>query len=129
MPSSLETVEAYLRAIEQDDDDGVAALLHPAIEQHEYPNQLVVHGATRDRDQLLQGLEAGRRAVRQQRYEILDALVDGDRVALRVRWSATLGVPLLGKQVGERLEARFGVFLRVVEGRIREQHNYDCFVV
>lgn len=124
----LAVVRAYLDAIEAKDEAAVASFLDPAVQQREYPNALVREGATRDRSALLAGLEAGRRVLAAERYAIEDALVDGDRVACRIHWAGTLAVPVLGREPGQTLEARFGVFFTLRAGRIVEQHNYDCFL-
>lgn len=126
--SPLAIVERYLRAIEAKDVDAVRALVHEDASQHEYPNQLVVAGAVRDRDGLLAGLATGAKVLRAERYEIDDSLVDGARVACRVSWMGELAVPVLDKHAGETLRAKFGVFFTLRDGRIVEQHNYDCFL-
>ncbi len=123
----LKVVSEYFRSIEAKDIERVRALLHPEIRQSEYPNQLVKGGAERTLQDLLDGLARGSKVLKDERYTIDDALVDGDRVACRVRWQGTLEVPVLGKNAGQVLEARLGVFFRLADGKIIEQHNYDCF--
>jgi ketosteroid isomerase-like protein len=124
---SLRVVTDYLRAIEAKDADRVRQLLHPQVVQYEYPNQLVKAGASRVLEEVLEGLERGSKVLTDERYDVLDALVDGDRVACRVHWRGTLAVEVLGKAPGDVLEARFGVFFRLQDGQVIEQHNYDCF--
>jgi ketosteroid isomerase-like protein len=126
---SLQVVTDYFRAIEAKDTERVRALMHPEITQHEYPNQLVKAGADRTLQDLLDGLARGSKVLKDERYTIDDALVDGDSVACRVHWQGTLEVPVLGKEAGDVLEARLGVFFRLAEGKLIEQHNYDCFYV
>jgi ketosteroid isomerase-like protein len=125
----LKVVAEYFRSIEAKDIERVRALMHPEIRQNEYPNQLVKAGAERTLQDLLDGLVRGAKVLKDERYTIDDALVDGDRVACRVRWQGTLEVPVLGKSAGQVLKARFGVFFRLADGKIIEQHNYDCFYV
>lgn len=126
--SPLETVRAMLAAIEADDEAALAAVLADEIVQTEHPNQLVPQGAVRDRAAMLAGLVAGRRAVRDQRYELLRAVSEGETVACELLWTATLKVPVLGRQAGDVLHARFAIFAVVREGKIVEQVNYDCFL-
>ena len=125
----LRVVTDYLRAIEAKDAERVRALLHPEVVQHEYPNQLVKAGASRGLEEVLEGLVRGSKVLSDERYDVEDALVDGDRVACRVHWQGTLAVEVLGKTPGDVLKARFAVFLRLQDGRVIEQHNYDCFDV
>ena len=86
----LRVISDYLRAIEAKDSDRVRAALHPEVAQHEYPNQLVKDGASRTREVMLEGLAKGSKVLTRESYELEDALVEGDRVACRIRWRGTL---------------------------------------
>lgn len=119
----------YFRAVEAKDTERVRACLHPDVKQHEYPNQLVKSGASRELAGMLSGLAQGAKVLTAERYEIEEALVDGDRVACRVRWQGTLAIEVLGKRPGDVLEARFAVFFRLSDGKVIEQHNFDCFYI
>jgi ketosteroid isomerase-like protein len=124
----LQLVLDYLRAIEQNADEAkLASFFSPSLEQREFPNRLVEGGATRSLEQVLAGSRKGRSVVQNQRYVVGNALVDVDRVAVELTWTAELKVPLGGLAAGDRLTAHCGVFLRVQDGRIVRQHNYDCF--
>lgn len=130
MHANIEIIRRYLYAIERDDDAALAASLHPEIVQREHPNRLVPKGVTRDLAAILDSARRGRAAVRDQRFEILTALADGDRVAVELLWTATAGIPLppLGKAEGDTLRARFAIFVTLRDGRIVAQDNYDCFL-
>lgn len=119
----------YFDALERKDTEALSACLHPEIEQIELPNALVRAGARRDHEALLEGLRRGAAVLQQEHYELRELLVDGDRAAARVRWTAILAVPVLGKAAGEPLSAEFGLFFHVEGGRVRRQWNYDCFEV
>ena len=123
--SLLERAQAYLSAIEARAD--LAPFFCPDVVQREFPNQLVRDGAIRDLTALEQGREKGKRVLVAERYEIINALEDGDRVALEVIWTGTLAVPLGSLPVGGAMKAHFGMFLTFRDGRICRQHNYDCF--
>ena len=124
----LELVLAYLRAIEQDADEAqLASFFSPALEQREFPNRLLERGATRGLEQVLAGSRQGRRVVQNQRYSVNNTLVDDDRVAIEVTWTAQLKVPLGRLAAGVDITAHCGMFFHVVDGRITRQHNYDCF--
>lgn len=125
--SNLQLARRYLAALERGDVQEVLACLDPAIVQEEFPNRLAPHGATRDLAALRAGAEHGRQLLATQRYEIQSAVVDGDRVALEVRWTGRLAVPLAGLAAGDEMRARFAVFLDFAAGLIVRQRNYDCF--
>jgi ketosteroid isomerase-like protein len=62
-----------------------------------------------------------------QRYEVLNAVASGDRVALEIQWTGTLAVPFESIPAGGQMRARFAVFLEFRQGKIVRQRNYDCF--
>jgi ketosteroid isomerase-like protein len=124
----LAVVTRYLQAIEQDADEAtLAAFFAPNIEQHEFPNRLLENGSHSGAAELLAGSRKGRSVVEQQRYAVRNALVDGDRVAVELVWTARLKVPLGKLKVGDEMRASCGVFFRIEDGRILQQHNFDCF--
>ena len=125
---NLDNAKRYLQAIE----DGVsfeelASYFTPDVVQHEYPNQFVREGAERRIQQLREAAERGRNVIRSQRYEIRNAIANGDWVALEVTWSAVMAIPVGTIPAGGTMRANFGVFLQFRDGRIARQHNYDCF--
>lgn len=62
-----------------------------------------------------------------QRYEVLNALASGDQVALEVRWTGTLAVPLGSLPAGGQMHATLAMFLEFRDGKIVRQRNYDCY--
>jgi predicted ester cyclase len=121
-------VRQYFDALEQDADGmRLASFFTPGVRQHELPNRLTENGAERDLAQLLEGSAKGRQVVEQQRYEIKNAIVSGDRLAIEMEWSARLKVPFRSIPVGGLMRATCAVFFRFTDGRIAEQHNFDCF--
>jgi predicted ester cyclase len=124
----LQLIRAYFKTLEEaPSDERLSSFFAPDVSQHEYPNRLVEAGAARGLAELLEGNRRGQTAVQNQRYVIQTALVDGDRVAVELAWSAELKVPLGKLGVGQLLRATCGVFFRIAAGRIVEQHNFDCF--
>lgn len=121
----LERAQAYFSAIEARAD--LSPFFSPEVEQREFPNQLVRGGATRDLAALLDGQERGKHVLVSEKYQIVNSLETGDRLALEVIWTATLAIPLGSIPVGGTMTAHFGVFLTFRDGRICRQHNYDCF--
>lgn len=124
---NLAIARKYLAAIEQGSDGGSLAFFCDDVIQEEFPNRLVPNGAVRNLEQLREAEVRGQRAVRSQRYEILNAVEEGDRLALEVRWTAILNMPLGSIPAGGEIRARFALFLEFRDGRIARQRNYDCF--
>lgn len=117
----------YLAALESADAAVLGELFHPQIVFTEHPNRLVPQGFVRDHAALAQAFAKGQTTVKNQRYQVRALLADGDQVALRVSWSATLNVPLGKSAPGDVMHAEFGMFLRFQDNKLIEQHNYDCF--
>lgn len=125
---NLALVRRYLKAIEdQVSADELREFFTEDVVQSELPNRLVPQGAVRDRAALLAGAERGRTVVRDQRYEVLGAVAQGDAIALEVAWSAILEIPIGTLAPGDTMRATIGMFLTIRDGRICSQRNYDCY--
>jgi ketosteroid isomerase-like protein len=105
----------------------LARFLHPDVVHHELPNALFPDGAVRDLDAMLQGAKAGRAALSDQHFEVVNAVAAGDQVAVEVRWTGTLAVPLGDLPAGHVLRAHIAAFLELRDGKIVAQRNYDCY--
>jgi ketosteroid isomerase-like protein len=124
--SNLERTQAFLRSLETR-DGSTLSFYAPDVVQREFPNQLVKAGATRDLEAMRRGAEAGKKAVREERYEIVNAVEHGNEIALEVIWTAKLNVPLGTLAAGDVMKAHLGMFLTWRDGKIVSQRNYDCF--
>lgn len=108
-------------------DTAIDGFLHPDVVFHEHPNRLKPQGDRADAVQMREARERGRNAVSRQSYEILGALTDGDSVAARVVWRGVLKVGYGALKAGDEMTCDSGMFFTLKDGRIFEQHNYDCF--
>ena len=126
--SNLETARRYLAALEQGVGfETMAGLFAPNVVQTEFPNRLTPNGATRDAAALQASHARGKQVIAEQRYEIQNAIVNGNWVALQVLWTGILAVPVASLPAGGRMQAHFAVFLEFHDGKIVSQYNYDCF--
>lgn len=118
----------YLGAIERGAPfEEMSRFFTPDCVQEEFPNRLVPNGARRTLADLEAAAARGIKAVEQQGYEVLNVVANGNQVALEVRWSANLLMPLGSLTPGDTIRARFAVFLSFRGRQIERQHNYDCF--
>lgn len=125
---NLRRAREYLAAIEAGARGNALGAFYAAdVVQVEFPNRLTPKGATRSLEDILAAAERGREVLSAQRFEELNAIADGDRVALELRWTGTLALPIGGIPVGGNMQARFALFLQYRNGLIAQQHNYDCF--
>ncbi|MET3804858.1 ketosteroid isomerase-like protein [Nakamurella sp. UYEF19] len=125
---TLEVARRYLRAVEQGDVAELRAHLTTDFVQREWPNPMSPQGASRNLPEVLQAAARGREVVDEQVFQIATEAVDGDRVILEVNWSAVLLVDFPTQPAGTRIRARIAVFLRIRDGRVCAQDNYDAYV-
>ena len=124
--SNAELTRAFLRSFETRDGSN-ASYYAPDVVQREFPNLLVKAGATRDLAALLRGMEAGKKSVAMERYEIVTLVEQGDAVAVEAIWTATLNVALGTLAAGATMRAYLAMFFTWRDGKIVAQRNYDCF--
>ena len=72
-------------------------------------------------------LKRGKAILKEERYEVIEAIASGETVACQVRWTGVLAVPIAALNAGDSMICESGIFLRFADGRVVEQHNYDCF--
>lgn len=124
----LALVTRFFQALEAGGDETeLCELFTPELRQREFPNRLLPHGIERGLPELLEAFRRGKQVSENQRFSITSALVDGDRVAVEVLWTAQLKLPLGQLAAGDTMTAHSGMFFRIADGRIAEQHNFDCF--
>jgi ketosteroid isomerase-like protein len=125
---NLAIARRYLEAIENGAEAGVLAdFFTKDVVQEEFPNRLSPIGQHRNLQALLDSARKGKKTISRQKYDVLNAIADGDRVAIEVFWSGLLAVPLEGLPANSQLRAHVSIFLEFRDGKIARQHNYDCF--
>ncbi|MDT0448594.1 nuclear transport factor 2 family protein [Streptomyces hesseae] len=125
---NVETALRYHEAVARfATGEELARFFHEDAVHHELPNALFPEGVVRDLPAILAAAERGRGLLAEQRFEVTGAVAAGDRVALEVVWSGTLGVPLGELPTGHVLRAHIATFLEFRDGRIVSQRNYDCY--
>ncbi|MEV5981867.1 nuclear transport factor 2 family protein [Streptomyces sp. NPDC052114] len=105
----------------------LARFFHDHAKHYEYPNAFFPDGVVRDLPAILAAAEQGRRTLRHQSFEVLNAVAVGEKVALEVAWTGTLAQPLGDLPAGHVLNAHIATFLEFRGGRIITQRNYDCY--
>jgi len=125
---NLALARAYLAAIERfAPAEELEAFLDAGVVQEEFPNRLLANGATRDLAALREAGVRGKALLGAQRFDVQNAVAQGDTVALEIVWTGTLGIPFEHVPVGGTLRARFAFFMEFRDGRIAKMRNYDCF--
>jgi ketosteroid isomerase-like protein len=130
MPQEDDRVKAARRlfaAIEAGDRAALLACYAENAVQVEHPNRLKPNGDRRSPAAMAEALGRGKQMLRSEHYEIVEAVSAGDSLALQVRWTGVVAVPVGALQPGEEMVCESGIFMRFSGERIAEQHNYDCF--
>lgn len=128
----LEKTRHFLSLLESFESDPAAyrSLLHPDIEQTEFPNALTAMTKVRGFDQLLEGSRAGRQLLSAQTFDVQNVIggTGGDnQLALEVLWTGTIAADLGAFRAGQTLSANFCMVLEFKDGLLYRQRNYDCF--
>jgi hypothetical protein len=112
-------------------ENGEAATLRQIYAEHavqvEHSNRLKPKGDRRGIDRMIADLERGKAMLRSEPYDVIEAVASGDTVALQVKWTGVVNVPIGALQPGDSMICESGIFLRFQRDRVIEQHNYDCF--
>jgi ketosteroid isomerase-like protein len=125
---NLAIARRYLEALENGAEGGeLAEFFDRDAVQEEFPNRLSPIGAHRNLDAILDAARKGKRILRAQKFEILNSIADGDRIALEVFWSGYLAVPVDSLPADSEMRAHFSMWIEFKDGKIFRQHNYDCF--
>src|ERR1700722_5938197 len=124
----LNRVRESLAALERGDSgESLRGFFADDVEQIELPNRLNPKGQQSDLAGMLARSEQGKKVLRGQRYEIVSAIAQGERVAAEAIWTGVLAIPLGTLAEGAEMKAHFAMFFEFQEGKIRLQRNYDCF--
>lgn len=127
--SHLETVERYYALVSafETDPAAFADLLHPEIEQIEYPNAVTPRLKTHGLAEMLQGAAAGKALLARQHFGITRSHACGQTLIVEGSWEAEIGTARGPFQPGQHLRAWLCVVFEFEDGLIRRQRNYDCY--
>jgi ketosteroid isomerase-like protein len=126
--ANVAAVRQYLAAIESGTAGEVLEhLFSPDAMMIELPNKLNPNGREGNLETMRLRSEQGKKLLRHQSYTIVNAIAQGNRVAIEAKWSGVLAVPFGALEPGATIVAHFAVFFEFENGRIRLQKNYDCF--
>jgi ketosteroid isomerase-like protein len=127
--TNAEIVRTYVDAVQRFDEATAFALLHPEMMFHELPNRIRPKGGVDDMAAIVAGFRraAEGKVLASQRYVIGDVIEAGERVVVEARWEGNVAIALGRLQPGDTMVAHICMVFRLVDGRIIEQRNYDCY--
>jgi ketosteroid isomerase-like protein len=124
---NLEIARRYLRAIENGTPGDVVGFFAPDVVAHWHPHKLAPKGMTADLAAMRASSERGSKLMTSQKYEVRNALAEGERVAMEIDWTGLLAMQFETIPAGGEMRAHFAMFLEFRDGKIIRQTNYDCF--
>ncbi|GAA3629878.1 hypothetical protein GCM10022200_10760 [Microbacterium awajiense] len=100
-------------------EEQLRAILDPRAVFRELPNPIAPAGHTRDLEQTVSGFLAGKSRLTDQRIDIHELLVSGERIAVRSTWRGVIGET--------EIVAHMAGFVTVRDGRVVAHDTYDCY--
>lgn len=107
--------------------DELAAFFTSDAVHHELPNPIVPSGAERDLAGILASAMTGQQVVSEQSFDIRNSFATADQVVVETLWTGKLRDAIGNLPAGYVLRAHIATVLRIRDGRIAEQRNYDCY--
>ena len=130
MPESLHTIHTFLSLSEslETDPAAYAQVLHPDVEQVEFPNLLNKVIQRRTFAEILDNIRAGRELLINPHFELQQAhsCPDGS-IVVEAHWHATITSDIGPLVRGQQLAAQFCMVFELHEGKIIKQRTYNCF--
>ena len=129
LAANVDAVERFLAAFDTrwPTEAELDECLRPDARFVERPNLVNPAGSERDAAAIRSGVEAGRRLLAWQSYTVRDHVAAGDTVVTRMRWEGELAVAAGPWPAGTRLSAWCVAHYRLVDGRIAEIEQHDCY--
>ncbi|TGD77822.1 nuclear transport factor 2 family protein [Hymenobacter wooponensis] len=130
MSEHLSVLQTYFDLVQtfSTDTNAYATVLHPDIEQIEYPNLLHKTIQRRSFADIIANLRAGRELLRDPSFEVqhTQTCPDGS-VIVEGRWQATTTNDIGLLLRGQRLSAQLCLIFEFQDGKIHRQRRYPCY--
>jgi ketosteroid isomerase-like protein len=124
---NLHVIRRYLKAIEDGNFSIIAGLFTDDMTLEQLPNRIYPQGLHSNITKAAEGFEMGRKLLSSQTYEIKNAVVHENSVAVEVLWTGTLAIAFGNLTAGSPMRAHSAMFFEFNDGKISSQRNYDCF--
>ncbi|PYV55684.1 MAG: nuclear transport factor 2 family protein [Acidobacteria bacterium] len=118
----------YIKALEGGaTGDALARFFAPDVVISEMPNRIAAGGSESNLAKALQAAERGQQLFKLQKYDIVNILGEGDKVALEINWLGITAIDFQNLPGNSEIRNHVAVFLYFRNGRIARQRHYDCF--
>ncbi len=129
MTEKRKLIQKYLQQLQSfvTDPASYRSLLHTDMVQTEFPNKLNPSGQERGLEGCLRAMEAGKKLLSEQNYEIANCFESGNQVCVEVVWKGKMATDAGPLRKGQELRAFLGMVIEFKDGKIYRQRNYDCY--
>jgi len=123
-------IEGYLAVVSDMDADAAALadFVHPDARFTERPNLVAPGGRSRDAACAAAAFGHSRRLLRENRLDVHEHVVAGERVVTRATWIGTLAHDAGTLPAGTELRAECCMVFTVRDEQIVDQENFDCYL-
>jgi hypothetical protein len=129
MTNKTELIKRFFQLLQwfTSSENEYKTILHPAIEQTEYPNLMIHTIRKRMFTNLMEGAEAGKKMLAYQRFEPIRFFETADIVIAEYTWTGELKVKVGRLKKGQVLKAHVCTIFEFKDDKIYRQRNYDCY--
>ncbi len=129
MTSYKKIIENYLKLLSDFNLERkeFEAILHPELEQIEYPNALTKSITVSRFEDLMRRMPAGKNLLKEQTFQIRQYLEKENTAVVEADWGATVRTDLGPFRENQNLKAYFCMIFEFKDNKIYRQKNYDCF--
>ncbi|SNR51137.1 MULTISPECIES: nuclear transport factor 2 family protein [Hymenobacter] len=130
MNDPLPILSAYFDLIQSFNlnPEAYAAVLHPEVEQVEYPNLIYKTVQRRNFNDILDNIRVGRELLRDPNFAVERTALGADgSVTVEGLWQATVISDIGPLLRGQRLSAHLCLIFEFKDGKIYRQRRYPCF--
>ncbi|UOQ73207.1 nuclear transport factor 2 family protein [Hymenobacter cellulosilyticus] len=132
MNPHLALVTAYFDLVDSFTTDPAAYtdILHPDVEQTEYPNAVYKTLQRRSFSEIIDNLRIGRELLYSPKFDVqrTQACPDGT-VIVEGLWQATVISDVMGLTRGQRISSQLCLIFEFKDGKIFRQRRYPCYEV
>lgn len=130
MNAPLDVINTYFDLVQAFNTDPAeyAKVLHPEVEQIEYPNPIYRTIQRRTFHDIIDNLRAGREILKDPSFEVRHTSSSSDgSVLVEGRWQATIVSEIKGLVRGQQIAAQLCLIFEFKDGLIYQQRRYPCF--
>lgn len=130
MKAPLDVVNSYIALVQDFSTDtaAYAEVLHPEIEQTEYPNLVYKTIQRRSFSEIIDNIRIGRELLRNQSFDIEHAHTNSNGcVLVEGLWQATAVNDMASMTRGQHVKAHLCLVFEFKDGKIYRQRRYPCY--